>query len=154
MRIKFVPICLLAVAIGPPAQAWDHVFNDYGNGQTLSAATTYDRTNQATLTIGCLIGSGIMHIQLLTTAPGTSSLPTTVSVKAGGPVDYWFPATQGNAEGHFIASADSATAPIGDISRSIYANAATVEVGINTDSWEFDGADYSDAFGAMLDSCA
>ncbi|MBJ3784442.1 hypothetical protein [Devosia sediminis] len=143
---------ILAIAMPGTVLAWDHVLNDYGNGQVLNAVTAFDEMGDTSFILGCLMGSGTFHIQLITSAPGVVQSGSEVTITASG-VTFPVPVLLGDNGGFLMASASSDTAPTVEVAQALYAASGQVEVIVEGQAYYFEGGAFADSFGGMLDAC-
>jgi hypothetical protein len=147
-----VSAAMLVTALPGTALGWEHVLNDYGNGQVMNAVTSFDEMGDATMTLGCLIGQGAFHMQLTTAAPGVAPAASEVTITASN-VSFPVSVLLGDVEGFLLATASSDTAPTIEIAQAIYAASGQVEVIVEGQAYYFEGGDFADSFGGMLDAC-
>lgn len=154
MRLTLGIVVALAACLNQPAQAWEHGFDAAAGGLTHWATGT-DLTGQAKLSFYCSTSMpGAVYAQLNTGTPGNASNPGvefTIDVDGVifGPLDARIDASEGSLIVYTASQQDAA----GQAARAAYASNGRVHVMYLASAWAFDGADYADAFGAMLDSC-
>lgn len=155
MRLLALSISILSLGTwSPAAAAWEHLLEEYGNGQMMSAAQGVDQAGTASLTFGCLIGEGVLHLQVLVADElGVPQQPGNIAFDVAS-ANIVIPGLFVEHARGLLATAASDSAPIADLTREIYAASGPFEVMLADQAYIFDGADYSDAFGAMMDSCA
>lgn len=136
---------------GLPALGWEHSLEDLGDGNALSFVRATDAFDWADLTIGCVMGSGAIAIELISEDDAVDEQVGEVTFSIDG-TSFTVPARLGGTNGIFLAWADGEA--VWDVVRAIYGSEGEVALDVMGDTHFFGGANYSDAFGAMMDSCA
>lgn len=153
-KAVFSSVAILIVALGAlPTNGWEHSLEDLGDGDFVSLVQSLDASEWAGLTIGCVMGSGLIGIELISQDDPVAEQMGSFTIRAGG-TTYTIPATLGETDGYFLASGQMGAADSWGAVRAIYASGGAFTVEVLGESHSFPGADYGDAFGAMMDSCA
>ncbi|UJW86088.1 hypothetical protein [Devosia sp. SL43] len=114
-----------------------------------------DQTGETKLAFFCSQAfPGAILTQIAIDQPGPSS---TVPVELGfevagrnyGPIS----ANAESVDGNLVVSSNGDTAAIGEVARAVYAHDGTIVLNYYESVWRFEGAAYSESFGAILDAC-
>jgi hypothetical protein len=142
----------LAIFTGAPALSWEFGISESGDVFWTIAT---DLTGESKLAFFCSQAlPGAVLTQFAIEQPGPSSV---VPVELGFEVaDRTYGPISANAEsvdGDLVVSSNGDSTMIGEAARAVYAQDGNIMLNYYESVWRFEGAAYSDSFGAMLDAC-
>lgn len=143
---------MAAGLMASPAPAWEFGISDGGD---IFWTVAEDFSGEASLAFYCRLSEpGAIHAQILIGQRGPDSavaveLGFDVADRSFGPIA----AVAESAEDALSVATRSDGGTVGEAARAIYAEGGMVLLTYYENSWRFDGGDYADDFGAMLNAC-
>lgn len=134
------------------AAAWELGISDSGD---IFWTAAEDFFGEAGLAFYCSLSvPGAIQVQVLIEQPGPDTpVPVELGLDVAGRSFGPIAATAESLDGTLAVATRSDADVVSDAARAIYAEGGVVTLTYYESAWRFDGADRSDAFGAMLDAC-